>query len=101
VIPYILYRPSSLQIPITKVAQRHYTMFQAIPQQQYPIHQSPSPIASMSTLPQNTMITSNPAEQKPRKLRASCDACSRAKVRELNPLLEAKSDSINRSSVTK
>ncbi|KAF2794400.1 hypothetical protein K505DRAFT_349312 [Melanomma pulvis-pyrius CBS 109.77] len=27
------------------------------------------------------MVTSNPAEQKPRKLRASCDACSRAKVK--------------------
>ncbi|KAF2739891.1 Zn-II 2Cys6 regulatory protein [Polyplosphaeria fusca] len=36
----------------------------------------------MSTMPPNAMVTSNPAgEQKPRKLRASCDACSRAKVK--------------------
>ncbi|KAF1995849.1 Zn-II 2Cys6 regulatory protein [Amniculicola lignicola CBS 123094] len=35
----------------------------------------------MSALP-NNMVTSNPSgEAKPRKLRASCDACSRAKVK--------------------
>jgi hypothetical protein len=58
------------------------------PQLQHPVDQSPSPIASMSTLPQNIVVTSNPAEQKPRKLRASCDACSRAKVRKLYSLLK-------------
>jgi hypothetical protein len=57
-------------------------------QLQHPIDQSPSPIASMSTLPQNIKVTGNPTEQKPRKLRASCDACSRAKVRKLYSLLK-------------
>ncbi|KAF1968339.1 Zn-II 2Cys6 regulatory protein [Bimuria novae-zelandiae CBS 107.79] len=36
----------------------------------------------MATVPpQNTMLTGSNGEQKPRKLRASCDACSRAKVK--------------------
>ncbi|KAF2182193.1 Zn-II 2Cys6 regulatory protein [Zopfia rhizophila CBS 207.26] len=35
----------------------------------------------MSIIPPSTMITSNLTEQRPRKLRASCDACSRAKVK--------------------
>ncbi|KAJ4296679.1 hypothetical protein N0V90_006727 [Kalmusia sp. IMI 367209] len=36
----------------------------------------------MATVPpQNTMLTGPNGEQKPRKLRASCDACSRAKVK--------------------
>ena len=58
-------------------------MFQAVPQQQFPVQQSPSPpMDNMSTLPPNALVTTNAAgEQKPRKLRASCDACSRAKVK--------------------
>ncbi|KAF2866751.1 Zn-II 2Cys6 regulatory protein [Massariosphaeria phaeospora] len=36
----------------------------------------------MSSIPHSAMITSSPIiDQKPRKLRASCDACSRAKVK--------------------
>jgi hypothetical protein len=40
-------------------------------------------MTTMTTLPpQNTIVTTSPSgEQKPRKLRASCDACSRAKVK--------------------
>lgn len=39
-------------------------------------------IDAMATVPpQNTMLTGPNGEQKPRKLRASCDACSRAKVK--------------------
>lgn len=59
-----------------------FTMFQAVPQQ-YPPQQSPSPpIETMSAIPQNTLVTRSPTgEPKPRKLRASCDACSRAKVK--------------------
>ncbi|KAJ4353312.1 uncharacterized protein N0V89_005039 [Didymosphaeria variabile] len=57
-------------------------MFQAA-QQSYTSQPSSAPtINAMATVPpQSTMLTGPNGEQKPRKLRASCDACSRAKVK--------------------
>ncbi|KAL6704003.1 hypothetical protein ACN47E_008854 [Coniothyrium glycines] len=56
-------------------------MFQAAPQnfaQQLPS----SPMAPMLAVPEATPTTVGPhGSQKPRKMRASCDACSRAKVK--------------------
>lgn len=50
-------------------------MFQ-LPQQTYA-----SQPQQVAIPPQNTLLSTSPqADQKPRKLRASCDACSRAKV---------------------
>jgi hypothetical protein len=57
---------------------RAYTMFQATPQMFAP-HSSPSP--PRHTVTEKRIMTTGPnGEQKPRKMRASCDACSRAKV---------------------
>ncbi|KAH9865565.1 hypothetical protein J1614_009150 [Plenodomus biglobosus] len=57
-------------------------MFQA-PSQTYTPHPSPSPpMDNMLAIPENTiMVTGRNGEPKPRKMRASCDACSRAKVK--------------------
>jgi hypothetical protein len=70
-------------LPIARLHILLYTMFHAVPHQ-YPIQLSPSPpIDRRSTIPPPAMVTSAPIgpESKPRKLRASCDACSRAKVK--------------------
>ncbi|PSN73024.1 Zn-II 2Cys6 regulatory protein [Corynespora cassiicola Philippines] len=58
-------------------------MFQAVPHTYTTTASTAPSIDAMAAMPpQNTMITSNPTDQpKPRKLRASCDACSRAKVK--------------------
>lgn len=38
-------------------------------------------VVNMHTMQETTIMTTRPnGEQKPRKMRASCDACSRAKV---------------------
>lgn len=60
-----------------------FMMFQAVPQT-FAHHQTPSPpMDSMLTMPETTLMTVGPnGGQKPRKMRASCDACSRAKVRQ-------------------
>lgn len=57
-------------------------MFQAV-SHTFPPQQSPSPpMETMPTVPETTtMTTTRTGEPKPRKMRASCDACSRAKVK--------------------
>ncbi|KAH7394772.1 hypothetical protein BKA66DRAFT_606440 [Pyrenochaeta sp. MPI-SDFR-AT-0127] len=56
-------------------------MFQAV-SQTYTPQQSPPPMDNMLAVPKNTIMTTDSnGDQKPRKMRASCDACSRAKVK--------------------
>ncbi|KAH7394694.1 hypothetical protein BKA66DRAFT_567058 [Pyrenochaeta sp. MPI-SDFR-AT-0127] len=55
-------------------------MFQAV-SQTYTPQQSPPPMDNMLAIPENTIMTTGPnGDQKPLKTRASCDACSRAKI---------------------
>ncbi|KAH4986608.1 hypothetical protein HBI76_112060 [Parastagonospora nodorum] len=58
-------------------------MFQAVPQSFTSQQASSPPIDNMHSIPEaTTLMTSRPNGQpKPRKMRASCDACSRAKVK--------------------
>lgn len=57
-------------------------MFQATPQTYAPHHSPSPPTDNMLAVPESTiMVTGRNGESKPRKMRASCDACSRAKVK--------------------
>jgi len=74
--------PSDVQ-PASQERLPRHTMFQAVPQS-FTSQQAPSPpIDHMHSIPEAAAImASRPNGQpKPRKMRASCDACSRAKVR--------------------
>ncbi|KAF9696229.1 hypothetical protein EKO04_006018 [Ascochyta lentis] len=57
-------------------------MFQTVPQIYTPQSSPSPPTDNMLALPPNTTVPTGPNGQaKPRKMRASCDACSRAKVK--------------------
>ncbi|KAJ8114029.1 hypothetical protein OPT61_g3992 [Boeremia exigua] len=57
-------------------------MFQTVPQIYTPQSSPSPPTDNMLSPPTNTMVPTGPNGQpKPRKMRASCDACSRAKVK--------------------
>lgn len=82
---YNMYAAPSKEMLIPELLLNSDTMFQAIPQT-FTSQPSPSPpMTTMASIPPppttTTVLTTSPSgEQKPRKLRASCDACSRAKV---------------------
>ena len=57
-------------------------MFSTVPQIYTPQSSPSPPMDNMLSLPSNTTVPNGPNGQpKPRKMRASCDACSRAKVK--------------------
>ena len=83
--PYITLASDQPSALYPKTAQDRCIMFQAV-NPQFPLQQTSSPpidcMSVMQPQPQKSVATSGPgSEPKPRKLRASCDACSRAKVK--------------------
>src|SRR5690349_4714671 len=57
-------------------------MFQTVPQIYTPQSPPSPPTDNMLSVPSSTTVPTGPNGQpKPRKMRASCDACSRAKVK--------------------
>lgn len=80
--PYIIYQSSHTDTLSTQAIQTTTEHLQTV-LQTFTHQSSPSsPIDNMLSLPPNPAVPTGPnGLPKPRKMRASCDACSRAKVK--------------------